>query len=389
MGGLVVRPRAQILHGHDWVYGTEVLKVFGAPQDGDVISIKDGRDRLLGTAIYNSKSKIVARRISRRRQDLDPDFFRRRVAQASEVRDRAGCRRDLRRVVWSESDGLPGVIVDQYGDTAVLQTLTLAMDRHKADIAAALIGTLGVLGVIERNDASVRAAEGLEPVTGVLAGEPSASQTIEIGGVTFEIDLLAGQKTGFYLDQVANYAAVARHAAGRRVLDCFSNQGGFALACARAGATQTVAVESGAESHERLTANAARNGLPVRCERAEVAEYLRRAERAGENYDLIILDPPSFTKAKGKIHDALRGYHDLHVRAAALLEPGGLLATFSCSHHVDSATFLGMAAGALFDARRSARVIEDYRQSPDHPTVLHLPETFYLKGYLLEMMPGR
>ena len=389
MAGLVVRPRAGILHGHDWVYGNEVLKIFGEPQDGDVISIKDGRDRLLGTAIYNSKSKIVARRISRRRQDLDPDFFRRRIAQASEVRDRAGCRRDLRRVVWSESDGLPGVIADQYGDTAVLQTLTLAMDNHKAEIAAALVEMLGVRGVIERNDASVRAAEGMEPASGILAGEPQGLQVVDIGGVTFEIDLLAGQKTGFYLDQVATYASVARHAAGRRVLDCFSNQGGFALACAKAGAASVVAVESGAESFERLKANAARNQLDVRCERADVADYLRRAERDGEKYDLIVLDPPSFTKSKGKLHDAMRGYRDLHVRAGALLEPGALLATFSCSHHVDEAAFLETICGGLSDARRSARLVDEYRQAPDHPIVLHLPETFYLKGFLLEMMPGR
>lgn len=389
MAGLIVRPRAGILHGHDWVYGNEVLKVFGDPQDGDVISVKDGRDRLLGSAIYNSKSKIVARRISRRRQDLDGDFFRRRIAMAADVRNRAGCRRDLRRVVWSESDGLPGVIADQYGGTIVLQTLTLAMDRHKAEIASALAETLGAQGVIERNDAPVRAAEGMEPEAGILLGEPQSAQAIEIGGVTFEIDLLAGQKTGFYLDQVANYAAVARHAAGKRVLDCFSNQGGFALACVKAGAAEVVAVESGAESHERLRANAARNALAVRCERADVAEYLRRAERAGEKYDLIILDPPSFTKTKGRLHDAMRGYRDLHVRAGALLEPGGLLATFSCSHHVDEITFLDAICGGLSDARRSARLIDEYRQAPDHPIVLHLPETFYLKGFLLEMMPGR
>jgi 23S rRNA (cytosine1962-C5)-methyltransferase len=295
----------------------------------------------------------------------------------------------LRRVVWSESDGLPGVIADQYGDTAVLQTLTLAMDLHKAEIASALIEVLGLRGVIERNDAPVRTAEGMESMTGVLAGEPQAVQTVEIGGVSFELDLLGGQKTGFYLDQVANYAAVAKHAAGKRVLDCFSNQGGFALACAKAGAAATVAVESGAESFERLQANARRNGLDVRCERADVAEYLRRAERAGEKYDLIILDPPSFTKTKGKVHDAMRGYRDLHVRAGALLEPGGLLATFSCSHHIDTVTFLDAICGGLFDARRSARLLEEYRQSPDHPIVLHLPETFYLKGFLLEMMPGR
>ncbi len=389
MAGLIVRPRAGILHGHDWVYRTEILKVFGDPADGDVVSIKDGRDHLLGTAIYNSKSMITARRISRQRQELNPDFFRRRIAQASEVRDRAGCRRDLRRVVWSESDGLPGLIADQYGDTVVLQTLTLAMDNHKAEIAAALGEILGLRGVIERNDAPVRAAEGMEPVSGILAGEPQTVQTVEIDGVIFEIDLLAGQKTGFYLDQVANYAAVAHHAAGKRVLDCFSNQGGFALACARAGAASVVAVESGAESFERLKANAAGNHLDLRCERADVAEYLRRAERANEKYDLIILDPPSFTKSRGKLHDAMRGYHDLHVRAGALLEPGGLLATFSCSHHVDEAAFLEAASSGLFDARRSARLVDEYRQAPDHPIVLHLPETFYLKGFLLEMMPGR
>jgi len=389
MAGIIVRPRAGILHGHDWVYGTEVLKTFGNPADGDIISIKDGRDRLLGTAIYNSRSKIVARRISRRRQDLDGDFFRRRITQASALRDRSECRRDLRRVVWSESDGLPGVIADQYGNTAVLQTLTLAMDQQKAEIAAALIEVLGLDGVIERNDAPVRAAEGMESAQGVLAGNPSPNQIVDIGGVRFDIDLLAGQKTGFYLDQVANYAAVAKHARDKRVLDCFSNQGGFALACAKAGAASVVAVESGAESHERLGANAQRNGLDVRCERADVAEYLRRAERAGEKYDLIILDPPSFTKTRSKVHDAMRGYHDLHLRAAALLEPGGLLATFSCSHHIDSASFLETAQSGLFDARRSARLIEEYRQSPDHPILLHLPETFYLKGYLLEMMPGR
>ncbi len=389
MAGIIVRPRAGILHGHDWVYGTEVLKVFGAPADGDVISLKDGRDKLLGSGIYNSKSKIVARRISRQRQALDGDFFRRRIAQAAEVRERHGCRKDLRRVVWSESDGLPGVIVDQYGDTAVLQTLTLAMDQRKAEIAAALTETLGLRGVIERNDAPIRTAEGMQSATGILCGEPLAVQTAEIGGVRFELDLLGGQKTGFYLDQVANYAAVARHAAGRRVLDCFANQGGFALACARAGAASVVAVESGVESHERLTANALRNDLAVRCERADVAEYLRRAERGGEKYDLIILDPPSFTKTRGKVHDAMRGYRDLHVRAGALLEPGGLLATFSCSHHIDPASFLRSAADGLLDARRTTRLIDEYRQSPDHPILPHLPETYYLKGFLLEMMPGR
>ncbi len=389
MAGVVVRPRARVLTGHDWVYGTEILKTFGSPVDGDVVSIKDGRDKLLGVGIYNSQSQITVRRFSRRRQDLDRDFFERRITQAIEVRDRRGCRVDLRRLVWSESDGLPGVIADQYGTTIVLQTLTRAMDARKVAIAEVLMGVTGARGVIERNDAPVRSLEGMELLTGILAGEPEAGQTIEIGGVRFAVDLLAGQKTGFYLDQVENYAAVARHAGGKRVLDCFANQGGFALACARAGASEVVAVESGEESFRLLEANAVANGLTVRTERADVFHFLRKADSAKDHYDVLILDPPSFTKGKGKVRDAMRGYRDLHRQAALLLEPGGLLATFSCSHHVSGEAFLESAQAGLLDARRSARIVGTFAQASDHPVVLHLPETAYLKGYLLEMMPGR
>lgn len=389
MSGLIIRPRARILHGHDWVYATEVLKTFGNPEDGDIVSLKDGRDRLLGSAIYNAKSQIVARRISRRRQTLDRDFFQRRVAQAIEVRNRAGVRADLRRVVWSESDGLPGVIADQYGKTIVLQTLTLAMDRERSVIAEVLMEALGADGVIERNDASVRRLEGMEPRSGTLLGNPAAHQRIEIEGVAFDIDLGEGQKTGFYLDQVASYRLVAERASGLRVLDCFSNQGGFALACARAGAASVVAVESGEESCARLKQNAELNALPIEIHRADVFGYLKTVARSEQKFDLIILDPPSFTKAKGKLHDAMRGYRELHVRAGELLAPGGLLATFSCSHHVSAAAFAEVAAQGLMDARRSARVVGEFRQSPDHPVVLHLPETAYLHGLLLEMMPGR
>lgn len=389
MAGLIIRPRSRILHGHDWVYATEVQKTFGQPQDGDLVSLKDGRDKLLGTAIYNSKSQIVARRISRHRQVLDRDFFVRRIQQAVEFRDRMGCRRDLRRVVWSESDGLPGVVVDQYGSTLVLQTLTLAMDQQKSVIAEVLMEVLGADGVLERNDAPVRALEGMAPSCGVLAGAPTSMLLVDIDDVKFEIDLAQGQKTGFYLDQIDNYRAVAAHARGKRVLDCFSNQGGFALACAKAGATEVVAVESGAESCDRLEHNVKSNALPVRCERADVFGYLKALSRAEEKFDLVILDPPSFTKAKGGVHDALRGYRELHVRAGEVLAQDGLLTTFSCSHHVGASAFLEAAAGGLMDARRSARVLEEYRQAADHPVVLHLPETSYLKGLLLEMMPAR
>ncbi len=397
MGGIVVKPRARILHGHDWVFASEVLKVFGKPADGDVISLKDGRDHLIGSAIYNSKSQIVARRFSRRKQDLDLDFFKRRIAQAAEYRERRKVDPKLRRVVWSESDGLPGVIVDRYADHFVLQTLTLAMDMRRDLIVNAMIDLFGEkITIIERNEAPVRKAEGLDSRIGVLAGAAlSAPITIEINGapqrasLQFEIDLLGGQKTGFYLDQRQNYEIVAQHANGRRVLDCFTNQGAFALACARQGASEVTGVEENSQNIAAAKKNADRNTLSVNFVEQEVFQFLRAAERAEAEYDLIILDPPSFTKRKGGLHDALRGYRELHVRAFKLLSKDGLLATFSCSHHVSEAAFAQTIADALVDARRSARKIRRFDQALDHPVLPTLPETEYFKGFLLEMLPGR
>jgi len=388
MAGLVVKPRARILHGHDWVFSSEVLKVFGKPADGDVISLKDGRDRLIGSAIYNSKSQITARRFSRQRQDLDLDFFKRRIAQAAEYRARRHVDSKLCRVVWSESDGLPGVIIDRYGDHFVLQTLTRAMDTRKDSITAAMVDLFGDITIIERNDAPVRNAEGLELRRGVLRRTPSQIE-IEIEGVKLEVDLLHGQKTGFYLDQKHNYGIVAEYAHDRRVLDCFTNQGAFALTCARAGAADVTSVEESSENIAAAKQNATHNELKVQWIEQDVFQFLRAAEKAGAQYDLIVLDPPSFTKTKSGLRDALRGYRELHMRAFKLLSKDGLLATFSCSHHVSDITFLATITDALVDARRSARRLQRFEQAPDHPVLPTIPETEYLRGFLLEMMPGR
>jgi len=388
MAGIVVKPRARILHGHDWVFSSEVLKVFGNPGDGDVISLKDGRDRLIGSAIYNSKSQIVARRFSRRRQDLDFDFFRRRIAQASEYRDRRNVDPKLRRIVWSESDGLPGVIIDRYSEEFVLQTLTLAMDLRKDLITDAIVELFGEVTIIERNDAPVRKAEGLEVRSSVLRGTPSQI-AIEIEGITLELDLLHGQKTGFYLDQQHNYGIVARCARDRRVLDCFSNQGAFALGCARGGAAEVIGVEESAENIAAAKRNAGRNELKAHWIEQDVFQFLRAAEKAQAQYDLIVLDPPSFTRTKIGLRSALRGYRELHMRAFRLLSKDGLLATFSCSHHISDAAFLETITGALVDARRSARRVRRFEQAPDHPILATIPETEYLRGFLFEMLPGR
>jgi 23S rRNA (cytosine1962-C5)-methyltransferase len=389
MAGIVVKPRARILHGHDWVFSSEVLKVFGKPADGDVISLKDGKDRLIGSSIYNSKSQIVARRFSRRKQDLDQDFFKRRIAQAAEYRTRRGIDARLCRVVWSESDGLPGLIIDRYAEHFVMQTLTLAMDMRRDLIANAIIDFFRDATIIERNDAPVRKAEGLELRTGVLRGDAPSQFEIEIEGVKFEVDLLRGQKTGFYLDQKYNYPIVAGYALGRRVLDCFTNQGAFALACARAGAADVTAVEESSENIAAAKRNAAHNDLNARWVEQDVFQFLRAAEKAGAQYDLIILDPPSFTKTRSGLRDALRGYRELHTRAFKLLSKEGLLATFSCSHHVSDTAFSQTIADALVDARRSARRLRRFEQAPDHPVLPTIPETEYFKGILLEMMPGR
>ncbi len=386
MAGLIIKPRTRLLHGHDWVYSSDVLKIFGEPADGEVVSLKDGKDRMLGSAIYNSRSQIVARRFSRQRQALDADFFKRRIELALAYRRRQGVDPRLCRLVWSESDGLPGVVVDRYGDCLVLQTLTLAMDQRKETLVEALRETVQPQVIVERNDAPIRRAEGMDAATGVLYGE-AAPVEILVDGVRFEIDVLHGQKTGFYLDQMENYRRVAAHASGRRVLDCFSNHGAFALACAKAGAAAVTAVEISAEGAKAIRANAERNGLPLRVVEANVFDFLNAETDA--RYDLVILDPPSFTKNREKLNDALRGYKEIHLRALKLLSPHGLLATFSCSHHISAPVFAGMLGDALVDAKKSARQIKTFQQGLDHPILVNLPETGYLKGLLVELAEGR
>jgi len=300
------------------------------------------------------------------------------------------------------------VIIDRYGDHLVLQTLTLAMDMRKDLIVeaiedvfcragASLAGIERLAGgapalqgitVIERNDAAVRKAEGLELETGILRGT-SSQIVIEIEGVKLELDLLHGQKTGFYLDQRHNYGIVPGYARHRRVLDCFTNQGAFALTCARAGAGEVTGVEESAENIAVAKRNGARNELNARWNEQDVFQFLRAAEKAGAQYDLIVLDPPSFTRTKSGLRDALRGYRELHMRAFKLLSKDGLLATFSCSHHVTDAAFSETITDALVDARRSARRLRRFEQAPDHPVLPTIPETEYFRGFLLEMLPGR
>lgn len=400
MPALIVKPRARLYQGHEWVYATEIQRVTGQPRPGEVVELISARNRPLGSAIYNPDSQIVARRFSRRKQDLDADFFVRRIERARDYRESLGFAEPVYRLVWSEADGLPGVVIDRYGDAFVLQTLTLAMDQRKALIADALDRLFSPRCLVERNDSPIRKAEGLPLVTGMLRGESPAPFEIGIGGVRQVVDLAGGQKTGIYLDQVDNYAAVARRAAGRRVLDCFCNQGGFALHAARAGAREVTAIDASESAVAATLANARLNGFAaVRAVEANVFDFLKDLEakhsaaapEGGDGaglYDLIVLDPPSFTRNRKSVGDALRGYKEIHLRALKLLSRDGILATFCCSHHVSREEFYAVIGEASVDARRTLRLLETHGQRLDHPVIATVPETEYLKGFTFQAIAG-
>lgn len=386
MAGLIIKPRARIFHGHDWVYSSEIQKTFGNPEPGDVISLKDFKDRPLGTAIYNPNSQIVARRISRRKQKLDEEFFTRRIGQAVEYRKRLEIDETLSRIIWSESDGLPGLIVDRYQDHLVMQTTTMAMELRQELISKILIKLLNPTSITLRNDSSMRKAEGLEPEIKMLYGTQPPPFTVTHGESIFEIDPANGQKTGLYLDIMDSYARVAKLAKGKKVLDVFCNQGGFALACAKAGAESVLAVDISEDATAATSRNAELSGVQIQTETRNAFDFLRKHE---ETYDLIILDPPSFTRNKKSVNDAMRGYKEIHLRALAMLNPSGILATFCCSHHATREIFLSSVQRAAVDGKRTLRMIDSHTQRLDHPIITTLPETEYLKGFTFELSPNR
>lgn len=386
MPALIVQPRSRLFHGHVWVYSSDIKARVGDPKPGEVVTLQDVRGKTIGSAIYNPLSQISARLFSYRRQDLDLDFFKRRIERAIKVRTDAGIDTSLSRLVWSESDGLPGVIIDRYGDHLALQTLTLAMAQRQELIVQALTELLAPKGIVQRNEGGVRKAEGLEQVKGVVAGECPAPFVVRHGQSAFQVDLLEGQKTGLYLDQLDNYQHVAGLAKGRRVLDCFSNQGGFAQACSLAGAAGVTAVDISDVATAQAMENAAISGAQIQFIAANAFDFLKHQEAAGANYDLIILDPPSFTKTKSSVNDALRGYKEIHLRTLKMLPPGGVMASFTCSHHVSTGEFHGSIINAAVDARKTLRRITTYTQRPDHPILATIPETEYLKGYAYEVI---
>lgn len=377
----------RILAGHPWVYASDIQRTEGKPEDGKEIALRGPRGVWVGVGFYNGKSKIPVRILSRKRVPLDEEFFRERIAQAIARRRGAdgklpsGC-----RLVWAEGDFLPGLVVDWYAGGVVVQTLTRAMDDRQGFLVETLRSLLEPEVVVERNEVASRAFEGLEPRRGIVWGTGATRREVEAGGLRVEVDLLEGQKTGGYLDQAENWKRVATRAKGKRVLDCFTYHGGFALACARAGAARAEGVDLSKEAVAACERGATRNGIPAcsfKC--ANVFDDLNARGRAGERHDLVVLDPPSFTRSRAKLAEAMRGYKEIHLKALRLLREGGLLATFCCSHHVSAEAFRAVALDAAFDERAILRLVESYGQPSDHPVVPAIPETEYLKGFLFEV----
>jgi 23S rRNA (cytosine1962-C5)-methyltransferase len=392
---VLLKPGAadRVVAGHPWIYAASILRLTAEAPDGALVQIKDHRQRFLGVGFFNSKSKIQVRVLDSSRIEPDIAFFSERIRAALAVRQKHLAKASSFRVVNAESDFLSGLIIDKYADVLVLQISSLGMEQRKAQIVEALQAIFSPRAIVERSDAAFRKFEGLTETNGILAGKVTGPVQIEMNGLKFGVDILGGHKTGLYLDQQKNYQLVADLINSGQVLDCFSFLGGFGLHCARAGAAHVHSIDQSAEACEAATRHAELNGLKDRwsVETANVFDWLKARtavaphEKVVPQFDGIILDPPSFTRTRAAVEDALRGYKEIHLRALKLLKPGGTLATFCCSHHVDAALFESVILDAAFDARRILRRVATFSQSPDHPILPAVPETEYLKGFAFEV----
>jgi len=372
--------QARIERGHPWVFRSDVVKDGGATP-GAVVRVAGVRGEPLGFAFWSASSEIRLRMLERG-EGLAAGFLRDRIERALRWRDTVAAGAEAYRVVHGEGDGLPSLVVDRYGDYLAVQTLSQGTERAKPEIVAALVELLKPRGIVERNDPRVRTLEGLEQTVSVLHGEVPPVVEVSEGDVRLGVDLRQGQKTGLFLDQRENHHAARRYARGR-VLDAFCYDGGFALQVAREAAEVT-AVDLSAEALARVKANAARSGISnVTTRDANVFDLLHELDQRGERFDTVILDPPAFAKSRDAIPKAARGYKEINLRALKLLSPGGFLVTCSCSYNVSEAAFADVLAAAAVDARADVAVVEKRMQGRDHPVLMTVPETFYLKCFIL------
>ena len=376
-----------------WVFDNEVAETCGEIRDGEIVSVLDFDGYFMGYGYINPKSKILVRILTRKREEkLDEDFFERRVREAwnyrKEVIDTGSC-----RLIFGEADFLPGIVIDKFSDVLVVEALTLGIEQFKLSILNAVCRVLQedgiqIRGIYERSDAKVRLSEGLERVKGYIGKPFDPKVEITENGVRYLVNIEEGQKTGFFLDQKLNRAAIHRLCPGKRVLDCFTHTGSFALNAGIAGAEYVLGVDSSETAILQAGENARLNRLEDKvkflCE--DVFDLLPKLERQGERYDLVILDPPAFTKSRNSVKSAVKGYREINLRAMKLVKPGGFLATCSCSHFMDPGLFAKTIREAARGAGRLLRQVEFRTQSPDHPILWTVDSSYYLKFYIFQVL---
>ena len=385
-----LRPGEQdrLLAGHPWIYQNELE---GWPPDaapGDLVDLHDSQGHFLGRGYLNPRTTLAVRVLARGRVPVDQEFFLSRIRQAMALRERVMPARTVYRVVHGEADGLPGLIVDRYDDAVAIQLLTAGMDRRRELILTAVEEVLRPRTIVARNDSPMREREGLPRERAVLRGQIPPDPTVTIYGLDVVVDLLEGQKTGLFLDQIDNYPLIERMAGGAEVLDCFCYVGLWGLLAARSGATRVTGIDQSPAAIKQATALAERNGLTDRCafRVGNVFDELRERDRRREAFDLVILDPPAFVKAHNRIPEALAGYKEINLRAMRLLRPGAFLVTCSCSYHLSAEQFRRMLWDAARDVRRTVRLVAQGAQGRDHPVLLGLTESEYLKCCLLQVL---
>lgn len=378
----------RILKGHPWVYQGEIGKIHGNFLDGDIISVKDFKNRFLGEGFINSKSQITVRLLSQKKESIDKEFFKQRIQSACNYRSQFTGDTNAKRIIFSEGDFLPGLIVDDYNGNLVIQTLTLGMDQRKNIITEVLQEVLKPKVIYERNDSPVRKREGLLEKKGLLYGTLEGPIICDMNGVVFLVDIDKGHKTGIYLDQRENYLAVKDIVQGKKVLDCFCYTGGFGIHAARFGAEKVEGIDISEEAITIAKKNAELNNIANICSwhAGNVFDILKDKTKQREKYDIIVLDPPSFTKNKETISAALRGYKEINLRALQLLPQDGYLVTCCCSHHVSRNLFMEVIIDAAKDAEKHLRLVEFRTQSKDHPIIPAIPETEYLKCIILQVV---
>ena len=378
----------KLLQGHPWVYGNEIERVEGEIADGELVTVVDFRGRYMGTGFYNSRSLITVRLLTHRQEEITDALIAARVKAACDYRrfvmQREGT--DSCRLIYGEADRLPGVIADRFGGVIVLQVLALGMERYTQVIADALVACEQPACLLLNNDDAIRIKEGMTCFTKVLHGALPEETIIHENGVKLAVDVRGGQKTGYFLDQKDNHLFLRQFCRDARVLDCFSYIGGFALNAVRGGAREVTAVDISEQAVALICRNAELNGAQINAVCANCFDFLRAQVKAGEKYDVVVLDPPAFTKAHANMANACRGYKEIALSAMRLLPAGGVLATHSCSYHMPEDVFVNTVLSAAQDLHRQVRVITLRRQDIDHPVLAGYPESHYLKSLWLQML---